>query len=204
MWTRGAYFFLAGHLRAFLALAFALGLFPAEATADAPKPYIDAQQEVAPPLGFEGVCQRYIWACARAGGAGPAGRDALVIAEQVNLNINRQTREIADDVQYRTEEYWALPTEVGGDCEDFALAKKRALIQRGIAPERLLIATVLDRSRKPHAVLIFRTDGGDLVLDNLTDRILGWHQTGYTYLRMQNPLAPHRWTAVLSGGILGG
>lgn len=204
MWRRGAYSILAGQLRAILAVSLALGLSTAAATADAARPFIDAQQEVEAPVGFDGVCQRYAWACARAGRIIPAGHEALVLAEQVNLNINRQTREIADNVQYRTEEYWALPTEVGGDCEDFALAKKRALIQRGMAPERLLIATVLDRSRKPHAVLIFRTDGGDLVLDNLTDRILGWHQTGYTFLRMQNPSAPHRWSAILSGGILGG
>ena len=53
-------------------------------------------------------------------------------------------------------------------------------------------------------MLVVRTDTGDFVLDNLTDRVLDWRKTGYTFLRMQNPQAPNRWSAVLAGGVLGG
>ncbi len=190
-------------LRAAVALSLALTatLSPAHATSD--RPFLQTVKAVDAPEGFSGICTRYGWACARSGHAAPDGRKALALATEVNARINRQTREIADLVQYKRNEYWALPTSRGGDCEDFALAKKQALIAEGIAPESLLIATVLDRSRNPHAVLVLRTDAGDYVLDNLTNRILGWRETGYTFLRMQNPAAPGKWSAILAGGVLG-
>ena len=166
--------------------------------------WIEAVRDADAPNGFSGVCSRYAWACAKGGRNASAPRDLMPLAEEINLSINRRTREVSDEAQYARAEYWALPTARGGDCEDFALAKKRALISRGVAPERLLIATVLDRKRNPHAVLVLRTDAGDFVLDNLTNRVLGWQQTGYTFLRMQNPKSPNRWSVVLKGGMLGG
>ena len=166
--------------------------------------WIEAARDADAPNGFAGVCARYAWACAKSGRNTSTPRDLMPLAKQVNFSINRQTREVSDEAQYARAEYWALPTARGGDCEDFALAKKRALIAKGVAPERLLIATVLDRQRNPHAVLVLRTDAGDFVLDNLTNRIVGWQQTGYTFLRMQNPKSPNRWSAVLKGGMLGG
>jgi predicted transglutaminase-like cysteine proteinase len=158
------------------------------------------QGAVSAPAGFDGVCLRYPFACAS--GGGPGGDAALALARQVNISVNRNTGDVTDAQQYGVEEFWALPTAQGGDCEDFALAKKRAMIARGMAPSRLLIATVLDRNGGPHAVLVFRSDRGDLVLDSLTDRIVGWRETGYTFLRIQSPADPARWQAVLSGGRL--
>lgn len=191
-------------LRAAMALILALAAVIAPAHASGKRPHLEATRSADAPEGFSGVCARYGWACARSGRAGSVGPDVLSLAEKVNAAINRQTREVSDESQYSRKEYWALPTDRGGDCEDFALAKKQALIGNGIAPERLLIATVLDRRSNPHAVLVLRTDGGDYVLDNLTNRILGWRETGYTFLRMQNPASPGQWSAILAGGVLGG
>lgn len=206
MWKRGI-IFRHRTSAAFVRLAFAAALAGtaalSPAVAGGSQSYLSFTQNVDAPEGFAGVCARYTWACAQSGRGTPSAGAAIAVAQRVNSSVNRTTREIADSVQYGREEYWALPTGRGGDCEDFALAKKRDLIGQGIAPERLLIATVLDRARKPHAVLVLRTDAGDFVLDNLTDRILGWRETGYTFLRMQNPDAPGRWSAILAGGILG-
>jgi len=94
-----------------------------------------------------------------------------------------------------------LPGPRGGDCEDFALAKKKRLIEAGVPAGAVLIATALDRRRKPHAVLVLRARAGDYVLDNLTDRMLLWHRTGYSFLRMQNPIAPWKWDLIAAGGI---
>jgi len=188
-----------------LALALSLGFgagLPATAAPYGNDGFLVAKRAIAAPSGAIGLCGRYDWACARSGAGHRAGPDVLRVANRVNLAVNRQVREIRDTAQYRREEVWALPTSRGGDCEDFALLKKRELIARGIAPERLLIATVLDRKRQSHAVLVLRTDRGDYVLDNLTNRILHWKRTGYTFLRMQNPDAPHAWDAVFAGGIL--
>ena len=187
MWRWGtSYHFgkIAGSGVAAALCAFLLGI-PIPAAATALRPHLTPVKEVGAPDGFSGVCARYAWACAQSGGENLSSADLLALAEKINLAVNRSTAR-------------------GGDCEDFALAKKQALIARGIAPQRLLIATVLDRKSNPHAVLVVRTDTGDFVLDNLTDRVLDWRKTGYTFLRMQNPQAPNRWSAVLAGGVLGG
>ncbi len=156
------------------------------------------------PLGARGLCQRYDWACARSAEGRVTGAKAqLALANRVNRAVNRSVREITDQRQYSRREHWALPTRRGGDCEDFALLKKRELIRLGIAPDRLLIATVLDRRRQAHAVLVLRTASGDMVLDNLTSRIKPWDRTGYSFLRMQDPNAASGWALVMKGGIFG-
>ncbi|WP_085807818.1 transglutaminase-like cysteine peptidase [Roseovarius albus] len=154
------------------------------------------------PDGFSGVCARYPWACARSNKSQLSSEVILKLAKRVNTQVNRQTKEIEDQDQYGKEEYWALPTTRGGDCEDFALSKKMRLMSHGVSSDRLLIATVLDRDLNSHAVLVLRTDRGDLVLDNLTSKIVSWRSTGYTFLKLQNPKAKHKWQAVLAGGVI--
>ena len=184
-----------------LAGAFVIGgASPAEPTA-----VILSTKSAPPPAGFHGVCKRYRWACAvTAAQTRPMDMDeTLALASRVNFRVNSQVREISDQQQYRRLEHWSLPTARGGDCEDFALLKKRELNRRGIAPDRLLIATALTPRREAHAVLIVRTAGGDFVLDNRTSKIKPWFATGYSFLRMQDPAAPKRWRMILAGGMFG-
>jgi predicted transglutaminase-like cysteine proteinase len=164
--------------------------------------YIQPKRPVVAPVGFAGVCERYDWACA--GGTAGSGSDGLLtVARRVNAIVNGSVAEAEDDAQYGTDELWALPTARGGDCEDFALMKKHELILRGVPAGRLLIATVLDHDRQPHAVLVVRAEEGDYVLDNLTDRVVRWDRTGYSFIRIQDPRAPSRWAAVFAGGVFG-
>lgn len=167
--------------------------------------HISDGKPVAAPMGAVGLCEDMFWACASAGEirvSVQVGGSTLELAKQINSAVNRQFREVSDRRQYRREEHWALPTRRGGDCEDFALLKKRELIKRGVSPNNLLIATVLDRNHQSHAVLVVRTAEGDFVLDNLRRKVLHWSDTGYTYLRMQDPRDPSGWMAVLAGGLL--
>lgn len=161
-----------------------------------------ATKSISAPVGFHGVCSRYAWACSQSGPARITDSAAMLkVATRINRQINRSVREISDARQYRKREYWALPTARGGDCEDFALLKKRELIKAGIGADRLLIATVLDRRRGAHAVLVLRTNHGDVVLDNLTSKIKSWDRTGYSFLRMQDPRSKSGWRLVMRGGI---
>jgi len=153
------------------------------------------------PAGAGALCSTYDWACARSGKAMLLGEGVMDTLRAVNSRANRIIRPISDMQQYRTPEYWALPTQRGGDCEDYALYKKRELIRLGIPPEQLLIAAVLDKQGRIHAVLVVRTGSQDLVLDNLTSRIVPWNRTGYTFLRLQDPDQPSRWVAVYAGGM---
>ena len=170
---------------------------PATASSQA---FLPQRMHIKAPDGAEGLCRKYSWACSRASRSGQLTQGDLKKVSAINSQINRTIRAVDDRTQYRQTEYWALPSARGGDCEDFALLKKRELIQAGIAPNRLLIATVLDSRRGGHAVLVVRTDTGDVVLDNLTNRILPWTKTKYTFLRMQDPKSPNRWVGVFEGG----
>jgi len=57
--------------------------------------------------------------------------------------------------------------------------------------------------RKPdgegHAVLAIRTDKGDFILDNLTDAIRRWDETGYVFLMRQSSDYPGRWVTIREG-----
>lgn len=149
-----------------------------------------------PPTGARQLCRQYSWACAQKGSASLSSSQELTLVKQINRRVNASTREVTDQSQYKTRELWALPTSLGGDCEDFALLKKRDLIKAGIDPRKLLIATVLDTRRNAHAVLVYRSSQGDLVLDNLTNRIKPWTATRYLFLRMQDPKQPRNWVGV--------
>jgi predicted transglutaminase-like cysteine proteinase len=164
--------------------------------------FLVAQRAIAAPNGALGLCAKYRWACAPTAQAPMSQSGLMRLAAAVNTKVNRRTRAIADQTQYEREEYWTLPTARGGDCEDFALLKKKTLIEHGVASENLLIATVLDRRLGSHAVLVLRTPKGDVVLDNLNKDIRPWKKTGYTFLKLQNPAAQGRWDAVLAGGII--
>lgn len=188
-------------------LALVIGL-----TATMPALSIDAQRAsatlipirkvTAPPPGANGLCATYDWACAKLGQSLLMGESSLQVLRSVNAKANRAIRPVTDLQQYRIAERWALPTKRGGDCEDYALYKKQALIAAGFPPEQLLIAAVLDRKRQSHAVLVVRTGTQDLVLDNMHNRILPWNKTGYTFLRIQDPRQPNRWVSVFAGGML--
>ena len=185
-----------------MVLTLALGMMLGAASPAYAAKLTISSKAVPAPAGFRGVCKRYAWACDRSSHATVHGAEAqLALANRINRAVNRQVREISDQRQYKRREYWALPTRRGGDCEDFALLKKRELQRAGIAADRLLIATVLDRRRQAHAVLVLRTDRGDYVLDNLTSRIKPWTKTGYSFIRMQDPSTTSGWTVVMRGGI---
>lgn len=184
------------------ALITILALLPVKAGAVDADRHIPLRRVTTAPDGAKMLCAIYPWACARGAGAAFGVADRALL-DKVNLTGNRLIRPITDKDQFGVADRWTLPVTGSGDCEDFALWKKKELIGRGLPPDRLLIATVLDLRRDTHAVLVVRTDQGDLVLDNVTDRILTWRETGYVFLRVQNPANPAEWVASFRGGFLG-
>jgi predicted transglutaminase-like cysteine proteinase len=52
---------------------------------------------------------------------------------------------------------------------------------------------VHEASGEGHAVLTVRTDKGELVLDNLNERILLWSETPYGYYKRQSQADPNVW-----------
>jgi predicted transglutaminase-like cysteine proteinase len=116
----------------------------------------------------------------------------------VNALVNGSVRPMTDLDVYGKDEVWAYPNGVG-DCEDFVLEKRRALMREGLSPSNLLITVVRMPDGNGHAVLTVRTDKGDFILDNLTGAIRQWDQTGYVFLKRQSSDHPGRWVTIREG-----
>lgn len=113
-----------------------------------------------------------------------------------NLNINRAIRPLNDIDIYGRDEVWAYPDGGKGDCEDYALEKRRELNRAGISLSNLLITVVRKPDGEGHAVLTVRTDQGDLILDNLHDEVRDWRDTGYRFLKRQASYHTGRWVSL--------
>lgn len=114
----------------------------------------------------------------------------------INAAVNAAVAPVTDQDQYAVEELWTYPRGAG-DCEDYALEKRRQLIAAGWADSALLITVVRQQTGAGHAVLLARTDRGDLVLDNQDPDIHVWNETPYTYLKRQSQANSGEWVAVL-------
>lgn len=110
----------------------------------------------------------------------------------VNATINSTIAPVTDEDLYRTAEYWTYP-RTAGDCEDYVLAKRRELISLGWPASTLLITVVKEASGSGHAVLLVRTDRGDLVLDNQDGMVKVWNQTGYQFIKRQSQTHAGQW-----------
>jgi predicted transglutaminase-like cysteine proteinase len=115
----------------------------------------------------------------------PLTDDLLAMLQQVNSRFNSSIRAVADRPG---QDRWSLNPS-SGDCEDFALSKRAALIRSGVPAGVLRIAVTKTRRGEPHAVLVVKTSGGDYVLDNLRERIITLGGSGYRvqFMSSQNP-----------------
>ena len=83
---------------------------------------------------------------------------------RIHAEINRGTRYASDEELYGQAEFWEVARGVG-DCEDYALAKRAALLSAGVRPAHLRLATAWVDTGEYHLVLIVTTDRGEYVLD---------------------------------------
>lgn len=151
------------------------------------------------PVGAAGFCKAHAADCAK-----PRKPEAAAALNDmrwsqlvsVNNAINTAVVPVTDEEYYKVSEYWTYPDGYG-DCEDFALAKRKALIADGWSPSTLLMTVVRQSNGEGHAVLMVRTDRGDLVLDNQDGRILLWNETPYQYLKRQSQANPAQWVDLL-------
>lgn len=146
------------------------------------------------PAGAQGLCQNYSWACSGSSqGSITSPEDMLRVAKEVNQEVNYEIRPVSDDRQYGRSESWRLPVSGEGDCEDYALLKKKRLIEKGIAPNRVRLAQVIKRGVVSHVVLLLNVGGQDYVLDNLTSSMRLRQSTQYVVLKTQNARNPTQW-----------
>jgi predicted transglutaminase-like cysteine proteinase len=119
----------------------------------------------------------------------------ISLLKTVNVQVNKSVFPEIDKNIYGRDEVWAYPTTFG-DCEDYALLKRRLLMDKGISAGNLLITVVRKPDGEGHAVLTVRTKNGDYVLDNLTSDVMAWDVTGYTFLKRQAVEHSGRWVTI--------
>lgn len=117
----------------------------------------------------------------------------------VTVAVNAAVKPMSDYDIYGKDEVWAYPDKGVGDCEDYVLEKRRRLNRLGLSLADLLITVVRKPDGEGHAVLTVRTDKGDYVLDNLTDKVRAWDQTGYRFLKRQAIDNTGRWVSIRDG-----
>tara|TARA_R110002020_G_scaffold10961_14_gene41613 strand:+ start:4178 stop:4810 length:633 start_codon:yes stop_codon:yes gene_type:complete len=114
----------------------------------------------------------------------------------VNAQVNATVVPVTDQDLYQTNEFWTYPNGYG-DCEDYALAKRRELINAGWPASALLLAVVKQANDEGHAVLMVRTDRGDLVLDNQVGSVDLWNATPYKFIKRQSQAHAGQWVDMI-------
>ena len=134
-------------------------------------------------------CERYADECA-VDRAEPATIALTPAAWQtittVNRRVNRALVAVTDLDHWRAADRWDLGEDGSGDCEDFQLLKRRMLAEAGLPRRAMRMTVVIDGNGEGHAVLTILTSRGDLVLDNKTNAVLPWAQTGYTFIKRES------------------
>ncbi|MDX2203842.1 MAG: transglutaminase-like cysteine peptidase [Hyphomicrobiaceae bacterium] len=158
-------------------------------------PFMRVYGVAQPPYGHVQFCERAPIEC-RTGAVEDqrfnASAERLNELDRVNRQVNREIAPATDLEIYGQTEYWTIPT-TRGDCEDYALLKRKRLIARGWPASALLMTVVRDEKGEGHAVLTVRTQQGDFVLDNKVNEVKVWFKTGYHYVMRQSYLNPRIW-----------
>jgi predicted transglutaminase-like cysteine proteinase len=152
------------------------------------------------PYGHMVYCQQYAKNCAARPVSQPASmtRANWNAVQRINASVNAAITPRSDMEMHGQPDVWSYATS-HGDCEDYALHKRRQLIAQGFHPSTVLLTMVRLRNGEAHIVVTLRTADGDFVLDNMRQEILAWNQTGYRFLKAQSPSHAGVWRTV-SGG----
>jgi predicted transglutaminase-like cysteine proteinase len=151
------------------------------------------------PYGWIDFCRRYHGEC-------DSGSDtaldvnltakAMKTIREVNAWVNRNVEPISDEDHWGLVDRWDFPADGRGDCEDFALLKRRMLIEQGFPRQALLMTVVKDENNEGHAILTVKTNHGEFVLDNLIDEVKPWNATPYRFVKRQSQENQNVWVAI--------
>lgn len=181
-----------------LLLATIIGLSAWTSVVQAGPAFMPTGARTTQPIGHYEFCRRHPEECRLKGPKrAPVELTRQLWAAMIEINnaVNAAITPRTDVEIWGEEEVWSYPAEVG-DCEDYALEKRRRLMSLGIPAGDLLITVARQKNGDGHAVLTVRTSRGDFVLDNLEPRLLAWSQTEYTYLKRQSERNSGAWVAV--------
>ncbi len=180
-----------------LALLFA-PLFSVAAKAGQEVAFASVGEETSVPFGWIEFCQRYKGECGAGGQTADVNLTDASMREiqQVNSWVNRSVEAVSDMDHWGVVDRWDLPMDGKGDCEDYALMKRKILIERGYPRQALLITVVRDQANEGHAILTIKTNRGEYILDNLTDEVKAVSRISYRLVKRQSQQDPNVWVAL--------
>jgi hypothetical protein len=100
-------------------------------------PLQDAPHHGPPPAGFIRFCVNFPDQCATPKGGStvvPLTTSTLQRLRAINRHINRAIWPEDDATHYGRPEFWTIPTDGMGDCDDYAVTKRAVLIAAGLRP----------------------------------------------------------------------
>jgi predicted transglutaminase-like cysteine proteinase len=180
-------------------IALALLAAPTAGTAEERPLFISIGDTARPPIGWVEFCVEYDPECKT---KPSAPRDVVLSTQawkdlqRINLWVNTNIKPMTDMDHWGVVERWNYPDDGYGDCEDYVLQKRKMLMQAGWPREALLITVVRDQHGDGHAILTVKTDKGEFILDNQTDNILPWTDTGYRFVKRQSQSDPNVWVSL--------
>jgi predicted transglutaminase-like cysteine proteinase len=168
----------------------------------APQPMIQHivfQTPTLAPMAFTVFCLNYASQCKLQGLVSHGGlvrltEQRMEELKEVNDLVNTSILSERNDEGIAGEKWLIAPPS--GDCNDYAVTKRSELLNRGWSARVLLLSEVATPEGEHHLVLVVRTRGGDLVLDNMTDSVSPWSEVPYQWVRMQTPNNPNYWATI--------
>lgn len=106
----------------------------------------------------------------------------------INAKYNNSIKYQTDIARYGKADFWEKLLNGGhGDCDDYALSKREALLLNGVPLKCLALATCWTEppGKEYHAVLVVHTTAGDIVLDNRFKQPIKWNATHYKWHKIQ-------------------
>jgi predicted transglutaminase-like cysteine proteinase len=104
----------------------------------------------------------------------------------VNAKVNRDIKHVQDLEHWGVPDHWDMAEDGKGDTEEYVNVKKSRLVKAGLPRRSMLTTVVLLNDNSGHAILMVRTDKGDLILDNIINDVLIWSKTGYKYVKRES------------------
>jgi predicted transglutaminase-like cysteine proteinase len=182
-----------------MAVVLAFGCLMAQQVQAAGLPAAEVTGPTTVPYGWVDFCNRYSGECdvpvlqPQDVVLTPAAMKDL---EKINRTVNASITSETDEEHWGVVDRWDYPMDGKGDCEDFALVKRKMLLARGYPRQALLMTVVKDHGGEGHAILTIKTTKGDYALDNLSDKVARWDETGYRFVKRQSQEDPNRWVSL--------
>ncbi len=162
--------------------------------------FMPVGKHVVPPLAFLQYCLRNYDECI----SKVASEERVTMSERLKRDMDEVQEFVNAAIQPRSDienvgvaDSWGYPSNQYGDCEDYAILKKRLLVARGWSKNALLLTTAVTEKGENHVVLTVASSGGDYVLDNRMKKVEAWENMQYRWLARQDTKNQLTWNTAV-------